>query len=249
MEFYQWKGLKYFLYEHELFLKEQYGGELKVEWERINRDSIEHIYPQNSNAECWNIFHNQDLLHDLGNLLLLSNIDNARLGNRCFDIKKEYFSRNSFSAINVSQSEKWTPESVVGRRNDLLEFMERRWHIVISAAEVDNLLNELPTGRHDPVDIGQVPIGILVRSKIDRIIIHCEMNPEELRNLQDTAYSRDTFGIRYAFFRQNDNPNIRMQRYYRDHYKIGDFYYGLTTEWFGDKRELFLLYIDRLHDN
>lgn len=131
--FYEWKSLRYFLYEYEIFLKEQHQGEQKVEWEHVNIETIEHIYPRTADDESWtNAFENQDLLHDLGNLLLLSKSTNSSLKNKPFKDKKERFSTDSYSAISVSKSNDWTPDEILKRRKKMLEFMDERWGIEIS---------------------------------------------------------------------------------------------------------------------
>ena len=140
--FYNWSGLRYFLYEYEIYLQEQHRGELKVEWEHINTETIEHIYPQTPDDDSWTTaFENDDLLHDLGNLLLLSKSTNSSLKNKPFDIKKERFSENSYLAIKISKSENWTPDEVLKRRKKMLSFMDERWDIEISDKVID-LLNK-----------------------------------------------------------------------------------------------------------
>lgn len=140
--FYNWKGLRYFLYEYEIFLQKTHGGELKVEWEHVNAETIEHIYPQTADDESWtNEFENQDLLHDLGNLLLLSKSTNSSLKNKPFEVKKEQFSTDSYSAIAVSKTNNWTPSEILARRQKMLEFMDERWSIEISN-EVTKLLEK-----------------------------------------------------------------------------------------------------------
>ena len=138
--FYNWKGLRYFLYEYELYLQEQHKGELKVEWEHINTETIEHIYPQTPDDESWTSeFENDSLLHDLGNLLLLSKSTNSSLKNHAFDIKKDRFSTDSYSAIEISKSENWTPSEILARRQKMLEFMDERWGIEISNKVIELL--------------------------------------------------------------------------------------------------------------
>lgn len=240
-EFYKWKGVKYFLYEYELYLKEGFSGELKIEWERINKDSIEHIFPQNSKDECWNHFGSHDLVHDIGNLLLLSIVDNSTLGNKCFNRKKEYFSNNSFSAIEVSKSENWNQDTIIDRRNKLFTFMAERWRINVNITEINNVLSTLPKDRHEPENL---KIGQLVHSKMDLIVNYCRNNPEELSMLQDKEYSKTTFNLNFAFFKKNDEPNKKMYKYYKDQYVINDDHFGLTTEWFDHSKRLFVDYIN-----
>lgn len=53
--FYSWSGLRYFLYEYELYLQD--NANMKVSWEDFNKrkkeDTIEHIYPQSPNDTYW----------------------------------------------------------------------------------------------------------------------------------------------------------------------------------------------------
>ena len=147
--FYGWNGRKYLLYEYELYLQ-KYSGEnqVKVTWDNTQKqDSIEHIYPQNSDKKCWNDnFDNFDetqrkyLLNSLGNLLLLSISKNSELTNECFDYKKKHTNNNgfetgyftgSYSEIEVAQYQDWTPKEILARGLKMLQFMEERWGIKI----------------------------------------------------------------------------------------------------------------------
>ena len=53
--FYSWNGLRYFLYEYELYLQD--NANPKVRWEdfskRTKEDTIEHIYPQSATDMYW----------------------------------------------------------------------------------------------------------------------------------------------------------------------------------------------------
>ncbi len=143
---YSWKGLNYLLYEYELYLQEQVKGETKLQWEEINKDSIEHIYPQNENKECWKEFNElkEDdkfyILHSLGNLVLLSSSNNSKIGNKCFDYKKEIFSKASYSTIEISKNDKWTQETIMKRGKDLLNFMCYRWNINLKEETINTIL-------------------------------------------------------------------------------------------------------------
>jgi len=151
---YSWKGLKYLLYEYELFLQEKAKGETKLQWEEINKDTIEHIYPQTPKDKCW-ISEFSHLskkekyrnLHSLGNLVLLSNSKNSSLKNNCFNAKdydkknkKEIFSNGSYSEIEVSKNEKWTPVEIKERGKKILEFLSNRWDLDISNETIESIL-------------------------------------------------------------------------------------------------------------
>jgi len=130
--FYGWRGQTYFLYEYELHLQERANGEQKVHWEKVNRETIEHIYPQTPAPGCWKAFSPakaKKSVHALGNLLLLSRKVNSKLQNKSFEEKKEHFASGSYSAIEVAKNDDWTPEAVAERTEMLLDFLWRRWNI------------------------------------------------------------------------------------------------------------------------
>ncbi len=143
--FYKWKGIKYVLYEYEIYLQQTAKGEEKVKWENVNNESIEHIYPQESSKDCWkqsfNIYslkQRRILLNSLGNLLLLSSSKNSELQNECFNFKKEHkdkkgnqvgFYNGSYSEIEVSRTRDWTPKSILERSLKILSFIEERWKV------------------------------------------------------------------------------------------------------------------------
>ncbi|WP_431028635.1 DUF262 domain-containing protein [Lysinibacillus sp. LZ02] len=150
--FYSWNGLKYFLYEYELHLKAVAQGEAKVSWDSIvKKDSIEHILPQESGEKCWadtlqgySDKQKFNILHSLGNLVVISQSKNSSLQNKCFEDKKKrrgtdgsYFGfiNGSYSEIAVSQYTSWTPQTILERGIILLEFMEERWDIIIEDKE------------------------------------------------------------------------------------------------------------------
>lgn len=150
--FYDWNGLRYFLYEYEIEKVRQRGSQ-KIDWKLFvksekDKVSIEHIYPQTPTHKCWKDsfkgYKKSQILYfqgTLGNLLPLSQSINSSLQNDCFDEKKKAiyneknekirqgYSDGSHSEIEVSRYEDWTPEAIFDRGNKLLEFMEKRWDL------------------------------------------------------------------------------------------------------------------------
>jgi uncharacterized protein with ParB-like and HNH nuclease domain len=150
--FYNWNGLKYFLYEYEME-KVRKRGSKKIDWKLFvkgekDKVSIEHIYPQHSTLKCWkDAFKrvkktNLSILKgSLGNLLPLSQSINSSLQYDCFIDKKnpkynaynekirQGYKDGSHSEIEVAEYEEWNAESILDRGLKLLDFMERRWNL------------------------------------------------------------------------------------------------------------------------
>ena len=144
--FYSWSGLRYFLYEYELYLQD--NANTKVTWEDFNKrkkeETIEHIYPQSATDIYWkkrfgNLKPTEKRLYlnSLGNLLLLSGSKNSKLQNYDFDKKKCLQSKDgkdigyyngSYSEIEVSKRAEWTTKEIIGRGLSMLQFMEERWN-------------------------------------------------------------------------------------------------------------------------
>lgn len=144
--FYSWSGLRYFLYEYELYLQD--NANTKVTLEDFNKrkkeETIEHIYPQSATDIYWkkrfgNLKPTEKRLYlnSLGNLLLLSRSKNSKLQNYDFDKKKCLQSKDgkdigyyngSYSEIEVSKRAEWTTKEIIGRGLSMLQFMEERWN-------------------------------------------------------------------------------------------------------------------------
>ena len=149
--FYHWEGLRYFLYEHESYLRQRGKQSTeKVDWKRLNaakKDhvTVEHIYPQ-TDTEYWTEafpgYSSEEktfMTHSLGNLLPLSRSKNSSLQNDPFDLKKNNGSgvgyyNGSVSENEIAQYAKWTSEEILKRGLELLEFMEERWNIELGDA-------------------------------------------------------------------------------------------------------------------
>ena len=149
--YYDWFGLRYFLYEYELKLLSG-SRQKKVDWDDLlktpkDKISIEHIFPQTETAAWDQAFKNihkderKAYSNSLGNLLLLSFAINSSLKNDSFAEKKEPkysadgrklrngYADGSHSEIEVSLCEDWGPNEIRERGIRLLKFMEERWDI------------------------------------------------------------------------------------------------------------------------
>ncbi len=156
--YYGWADLRYFLYEYEEELKES-RNQGKLEWVNFvksdkDKISIEHIYPQTADSEYWqekfsgtSLEQKKALIGSLGNLLPLSASINSSLQNDDFDDKKKIrkdeetgktlrngYSNGSYSELEVSANDEWTPDQIKQRGIRLLDFMERRWGLSLGGS-------------------------------------------------------------------------------------------------------------------
>ena len=147
--FYEWRGIKYFLYEYELELKAKsktYRD--KLNWKEFsaedNRDfyTVEHIYPQKAHKHCWagkfNKYTEKErnlLKHSLGNLVPLSQPKNSSFQNKCFidklgDSETQIgFRYGSYSENEIAAKDDWTAREILERGLKLISFMEKRWRL------------------------------------------------------------------------------------------------------------------------
>jgi len=146
--FYSWRSIKYFLFEYEQELKRKARAKRdKVTWDQFVGENyeddyatVEHVYPQRPTGDSWkkqfghfNQKEKNALRNSLGNLVALSRPKNSALGNRSFLDKKKGseettgYVGGSYSEIEVSQYDDWTPEAILERGLKMLAFMEKRW--------------------------------------------------------------------------------------------------------------------------
>jgi hypothetical protein len=153
--FYGWRGLRYFLFEYELYLQERSRTFAeKIDWSKYEKssDSIEHIYPITDTEQYWqDIFGNYNnqekmlLVHSLGNLVALSQSKNSSLKNASFIEKKNSNNSNkgyyngSYSEIEIAQYSDWTAENIHKRELELLQFLIDRWKIDTVGATIHDL--------------------------------------------------------------------------------------------------------------
>lgn len=156
--FYDWKSIKYFLYEYELHLAQRNNLD-KVSWKMFTKTekdkvSIEHILPQTPTKYYWrNQFRQFDdeeielLSCALGNLLPLSQSINSSLQNDSFEDKKTSqssgrrgYQNGSHSEIEVSKETDWSADRIYQRSKSLLKFMESRWQFSYTSDQLDKLI-------------------------------------------------------------------------------------------------------------
>lgn len=172
--YYGWGCRWYFLYEYELYLAEKNGSRRLVgSWQQFiksaqNRITIEHIYPQTPTNEYW-VEHFKDITEEdqmyyqgsIGNLLLLSQSINSSLQNDGFDDKKTRkkdengeilrlgYENGSYSEIEVSHFDEWSPKTIEERGMTLMKFMVERWDLPVKDEEELRSMLFLPKKRTD----------------------------------------------------------------------------------------------------
>lgn len=138
----QWSGIRqktsirYLLYEYEKYLRESGSrGSLDQlppfdEWENQGIE-IEHIHPQNPNADSDYELEDETLVQSIGNLALLAPEDNKDAKNSPFSIKREeVYSDSAMTMLRrISDKESWTASNIIDRRKDIVEFALERWGI------------------------------------------------------------------------------------------------------------------------
>ena len=150
--FYQWDGIRYFLYEYEEFLKSSSKTDrTKLTWDILNDESksdyisVEHIYPQTARRKCWAELYSHYtpkqrslLKNSLGNLVPLSKPKNSSLSNKCFSDKKSRdidsvgFSFGCYSENEVALNNEWTAIEILKRGIKMARFFEVRWNLTFT---------------------------------------------------------------------------------------------------------------------
>jgi len=152
---YNWKGIKYFLYEYE----EQLAGgrTVRIPWEKLEdkkakQNSIEHILPQTPAEGYWTEQFSEDEIaictHDIGNLTLT--YDNSSYGRKAFPDKKGtpgserpcYANSCIFMEKNVAAYDDWNYDNLIQRRKKILTWAIERWTIDIKGIASERLENQ-----------------------------------------------------------------------------------------------------------
>lgn len=137
-DWYDWGGLRYFLYEYERYLT---GNEdLAITWAELQAadrpKTIEHILPQTP-TPAWEAAFDEDerlrLTHDIGNLCLTQN--NSSYSNKAFESKKGHPGAHYRCYANgtlqmerdLAAYDNWTPGAVVDRRERIVAWARERW--------------------------------------------------------------------------------------------------------------------------
>jgi len=134
--FYSWHGLGYFLYEFEESLRNSQGIKVNYSFASQTAKSVEHILPQTLNNN-WKLklanlskAQKKGLIHNLGNLLLISTEKNSQLRNDDYSIKRDSYKIGSFSENKVAKEfSDWGQTEIEKRERVLVKFLKKRWRL------------------------------------------------------------------------------------------------------------------------
>ncbi len=128
-KWYQWgKALNYLLYEYEL----HHNPETTLNFDS-SIESIEHILPQKPDqgysAKEKNWAKNPNIVHALGNLLLIAKNANSSLSNKPFDEKRKEYLKGSYSEKEVAKNASFGVAQIKERSEKLLDFLIAHYRI------------------------------------------------------------------------------------------------------------------------
>ncbi|GAA9034258.1 hypothetical protein Taitung216_14350 [Helicobacter pylori] len=128
-KWYKWgKELNYLLYKYEL----HHNPETTLNFDS-SLESIEHILPQNPDqgysAKEKNWAKNPNIVHALGNLLLIAKNANSSLSNKPFNEKRKQYLKGSYSEKEVAKNASFGVEQIKERSEKLLDFLIAHYRI------------------------------------------------------------------------------------------------------------------------
>ncbi len=128
-KWYEWgKALNYLLYEYELY----HNPETTLNFDS-SLESIEHILPQKPDqgysTKEKNWAKNPNIVHALGNLLLIPKNANSSLSNKPFEEKRKEYLKSSYSEKEVAKNASFGVAQIKERSEKLLDFLIARYRI------------------------------------------------------------------------------------------------------------------------
>ena len=144
IDYYDWTGLKYFLYEYErLRCKEKTKKRPVFEWDELKKrdkeDTIEHILPKTirkydggCEVQYWCDRFNEETHRTnkkrLGNLTLTTR--NSALSNKSLEDKRKIYEKSGWQIErDIAEFPDWTTKQIDERETKLIEFAKERWKI------------------------------------------------------------------------------------------------------------------------
>ncbi|MFP6047482.1 DUF262 domain-containing protein [Helicobacter pylori] len=144
-KWYRWgKALNYLLYEYEL----HHNPETTLNFDS-SIESIEHILPQKpdqgygAKEKSW--AKNPNIVHALGNLLLIAKNANSSLSNKPFEEKRKEYLKGSYSEKEVAKNASFGVVQIKERSEKLLDFLIAHYRIaeLVGESEIKAFKNAL----------------------------------------------------------------------------------------------------------
>ncbi len=144
-KWYKWdKALNYLLYEYEL----HHNPETTLNFDG-SIESIEHILPQkpdqgySAKEKSW--AKNPNIVHALGNLLLIPKNANSSLSNKPFEEKRKEYLKGSYSEKEVAKNASFGVAQIKERSEKLLDFLIAHYRIaeLVGESEIKAFKNAL----------------------------------------------------------------------------------------------------------
>ena len=200
--FYDWNyGLRYFLFEYNESIASVKDNSSGIDWDKLERTSIEHILPQNPKTEYWKTAFNKYINNEkrlktitnlLGNFVLLKNASqNSKLSNFSYPIKRgidldQTKDAKRFSYSDGSKSQKllaqvkkyqyWTSKQIYERTDELLNFLYEHW------------LKEYISGKDKNVIFSQYQKRLGLKPENDYETIYEKLDKIDLTQEKEEAY-------------------------------------------------------------
>ncbi len=152
-KWYQWgKALNYLLYEYEL----HHNPETTLNFDS-SIESIEHILPQkpdqgySAKEKSW--AKNPNIVHALGNLLLIPKNANSSLSNKPFEEKRKEYLKGSYSEKEVAKNVSFGVAQIKERSEKLLDFLIAHYRIaeLVGESEIKAFKNALLRTLNDAI--------------------------------------------------------------------------------------------------
>ena len=145
-DYYNWAGIRYFLYEYETSLAERENKNVHMDWDLLDRPNakehtIEHILPQTPEddywLERWTDDERSHYTHDLGNLCLT--VDNSSYSNKPFNQKRGeagasyrcYAMGDLVMERDLARYDDWSIDSLCERRERMVTWAKSRWGLPV----------------------------------------------------------------------------------------------------------------------
>ncbi len=135
--YYDWKSLRYFLYEYEIYLNQ--NSDEGRDWNKLRH--INYILPKRPVLSCWKSklagYNNSEkkyLSGSLGNFVLSESAKKEDV-EECFEDQMARFSNGSRMEQSITRYGDWGLEEIAERGLMLLSFLEERWDVDLGGEE------------------------------------------------------------------------------------------------------------------